>query len=333
MRQTSSTFRMKIILTTTTSFSHVAQTPNFTQELKSHGFHYVLHEKLVPPFPFDPVEVVAIVAGTSSLTQKFGSEEIAHFPNLKLVTPFGIGVDHIDCDAARARNVLVTNVPRANRHAVAEHTIACLLALARNVALSDHAMKQGRWERIQGSSMIASKTLGIIGLGNIGKEVAKIARNLGMRVAANDIVYDEEFLRAYDIQKMDFEMLLQSCDVVSLHVPLTQETKNFIDRDALSIIKKGVYLINTARGEIVDELTLYDALEEGTIAGAAFDVHAKEPPFADLNLRKLICHPHVIATPHTAAFTPETHYAVASVVLKNVQAACEGRMDDLDRVA
>ena len=178
-------------------------------------------------------------------------------------------------------------------------------------------MKEKKWERFYGNSVFGKK-LGIVGLGNIGKEVAKTAKNLGMNVFAFDANYDENFLRIYGIEKKDFETLLKTSNFLSLHLPFTEQTKNLIGDRELDLMMPTVYLINTSRGEIVDEKALLDALENNKIAGAALDVFSKEPPFENEVLKKLISHPKVIATPHIASFTPEAHYEAALKVFENI---------------
>jgi len=317
----------KIILATVRSIINALEYPHVALRMENNGFKVFFMENLEPPFPFDTEFVYALVTGL----KKLGREEFRHFPNLKLATPFGTGYDHIDCEAAKARGIIVTHVPALNSRSVAEHTIACILALAKNLRESDGDMKKGIWQRNY-SRDFSGKKLGIIGLGNVGKKVAAMAADLGMMVSVYDIKYDEEFLSRVPLEKKEFNDIISSSDIISLHVPLTNLTRRFINRDSFKAMRKGVYLINTARGEVVDEEALLEALDKEKIAGAALDVFPEEPPHRNLTLKKIICHPKVLATPHVAAFTRETHYAVAMRILDNICALREGRLESLDRV-
>jgi phosphoglycerate dehydrogenase-like enzyme len=207
-----------------------------------------------------------------------------------------------------------------------------ILSLAHTITLCDAQMKKGEWNRCVGFNL-HDKILGIIGLGNIGKEVAKRTPAFGMRTFANDIVYDEAFLKGNpDVERKELTELLTESDIITLHVPLTEKTKNMINASTISSMKDGVYIVNTARGPVVDEKALLDALKKGKVAGAALEVFSKEPPFSDPVLKELVEYPHVIATPHVATFTPEVQYAVASRIFDNILAASEGRLIDADQV-
>lgn len=318
-----------IILTTTPSFTNTIKDSDLEEFLDANNFAPVLFEDIRPPFPFSAYSVLAIVA-TSSSHRKIGPDIMNFFPNLKLIMPFGTGTDHIDFDAAKKRDIAVAHVPGANRIAVAEITMGFIFALLRNIISYDASMKNGIWNRNMGQGVL-NKNLGIIGLGNVGREVAKMAYGVGMRVSAYDIRYDEEFLRIYPfIKKADFKTILESSDIITLHVPLTPETHNMIGRREFSLMKPGSFLINTSRGAAVDETALLGSLESGHIAGAALDVFSLEPPFESDSLRKLISHPRVIAAPHVASFTPEAQYAVAVRIVKNIMAVHNGRMEEIE---
>lgn len=248
---------------------------------------------------------------------RVGKNEAATFPHLKIVMPFGVGTDHIDREGLEEAGVRMTTLPHLSKRTVAELAIGFLFSLARRITPFTGAMKSGVWARVNGS-VISEKCLGIIGLGNIGKEVAKIARGIGMRVIANDLVYDESFLKQYGVEKANRETVFQESDFLTLHVPFTELTRGMIDMRAFSKMKPGVFIINTSRGTVVDDGALLESLESGHVAGAALDVFSEEPPFGNNTLARIIAHPNVLATPHIGAFTPETRYAIAQKICEEM---------------
>jgi D-3-phosphoglycerate dehydrogenase len=226
---------------------------------------------------------------------------------LRVVGRAGTGVDNIDVPAASARGVLVVNAPGANSISVAEHTCALMLALARSVPAADRAMKGSKWEKKKFlGSELRGKTLGIAGLGRIGQEVAHRARAFGMRVVAHDPFIAEDVAAGLGVELRSLDEVCSEADFLTLHLPATAETRHMINDARLARMKPGIRLINTARGDLVDEQALARAIEAGTVAGAALDVFEKEPP-ADWSLAHL---PQVIATPHIAASTEEAQELV-----------------------
>lgn len=316
-----------IIVATTKSFPFAAENTEVKSVLEKRGYKIILLEKLNPPFSFDPAYVKILVAGDLPLPGR----EIDYFPNLVHVARFGVGYDCIDRDAALRRGIIVTNVPAVSAREVAEHAVTLLITLIKDIAVVDRRMKQGIWERTRHGS-IAGQKLGIIGLGKIGKETAIIARLLGMDVSAFDEVYDNEFLETHGIQKKSFLAIVAESDCLSLHLPLTETTRHLLNRDAFSRMKRGMFIVNTSRGEVIDEQALLEALDSGIVAGAGLDVFSKEPPFSDPILGKLALHPRVITTPHNASFSPQVQFAVARRVLRNILAVLENRPEELDRV-
>jgi D-3-phosphoglycerate dehydrogenase len=221
---------------------------------------------------------------------------------LKAVAKMGVGLDMIDIEAATRRGVLVFNTPGVNDQAVADHTFALILAVARKILYCDRSLREKRWEHTKILGLeLWQKTLGLIGLGAIGRNVALRAEGFRMRVVAYDPYWPEQFAAEHDIQRMEIDELLSISDVVSLHVPLMDRTRNLIDAAALSRMKPEAILVNCARGGIVNEADLADALKNQTIAGAGIDVFESEPP-ADSPLLEL---DNVVLTPHTAAFTTQ----------------------------
>ncbi len=233
-------------------------------------------------------------------------------PRVKAIAKMGAGLDTVDIDAATRHRAVVFHTPGANNQAVADHTFALMLNVARKIIYCDRSLREKRWEhtKIMGLE-IWQKTLGLIGLGAIGRCVALRARGFEMKVVAYDPFWPEEFAREQGIEQMQIETLLKTADIVSLHVPLMAETKGLINARTLAIMKPTAILINAARGGIVNEADLYEALKNGKIAGAGLDVFEEEPP----GQSPLLELDNVVLTPHTAAFTFEgLHNMSAGVV-------------------
>jgi len=229
-------------------------------------------------------------------------------PHLKLIARAGIGVDTIDVHAATRRGVAVMNAPGANTVSAAEHAMGLLLSLVRHIPGAADAMRRGDWDRkrFEGTEL-RGKTIGVVGLGRIGGHVAQLARAFGMTVVAHDPFVTSERAGELQVRMLPLEQLLQVADVVTLHVALTDQTRHLINAQRLSLMKPTAVLLNTARGELLDEAALVDAVTLQRIAGAAIDVFAQEPLPADAPLRKL---DHVILTPHLAASTAEAQERV-----------------------
>jgi D-3-phosphoglycerate dehydrogenase len=258
-----------------------------------------------------PGELAAALADADALmvrsATKVTAAVLAAAPRLRIVARAGTGVDNVDVAAASGRGILVVNAPGANSISVAEHAWALLLALARSVPAADHAMKDGKWEkkRFLGTE-VRGKTLGIAGLGRIGQEVAQRARAFGMRVVAHDPFISREIAEGLGVELLSLDEVCRAADFLSLHLPSTAETRHLLNADRLARLKPGVRIINTARGELIDEAALKEAIEQGIVAAAGLDVFEKEPP-ADWALAKL---PQVVATPHIAASTEEAQELV-----------------------
>ncbi len=242
-------------------------------------------------------------------------------PRLKVVGRAGVGVDNIDLDAARRSGVAVVNAPHGATIAVAEHTLALMLALARHILRADAGMRQGKWEKkqIKGTEL-NGKTLGVIGTGRIGAAVAKRAAGMGMHVVGYDAYLAQEEVEALGIEPCEMDALLARSDYISLHLPLSDETRGMIDAETLKRVKPGARLISTSRGGVVEEQDLLAALEEGQLEGAALDVFAQEPP----GLTPLVAHPKVITTPHVGAQTVEAQRRAALDIADEVLAVLAG---------
>ena len=238
-------------------------------------------------------------------------------PKLRVIGRAGVGVDNIDVAAATARGIVVMNAPDGNTITTAEHTIALLIALARRVPQANSSLKSGHWDRKQFVGVeLQGKTLGIIGLGRIGRVVASRARAFGMNIMAHDPFVAPEQARDLDIGVVGLEEVFRRADFLTVHTPLTAETRGIIGENAFRKMKHGVRIINCARGGLIDERALYQAIQSGIVAGAALDVFEREPPAADNPLLTL---DEVIATPHLGASTTEAQEGVALTVSEQMR--------------
>lgn len=240
---------------------------------------------------------------------------------LKVIGRAGVGMDNVDVAAATHRGIVVANAPESTVVSAAEHTIGLIMALARNLPQAHAALKQRRWERSRwGGIEVDGKTLAILGFGRIGQQVARRALALGMHVVAYDPFVGEERFRDTGVDRAETrDEALGVADIVTLHSPLTDETRGLIDRDAIAAMKDGARLVNVARGALVDEEALVEAIESGKLAGAALDVYPKEPydgPLLDLDA--------VVVTPHLAASTEEAQDRAGVIIAEQVRAALEG---------
>ena len=237
---------------------------------------------------------------------------------LKVVARAGIGVDNVDLEAASMRGILVVNAPDGNVITTAEHTIAMMFSLARKIPSAVSSLKQGKWERSRFvGSELSSKTLGVVGMGRVGSQAATFARSLGMNVLAYDPYISAEVLSKRGVSPVDFDELLAKSDYITLHVPKTSETGNLIGAEEIARMRDGVRIINCARGGLIDEKALAEALDSGKVSGVAVDVYQQEPPAPD---DPLIGRDDVVCTPHLGASTAEAQENVAVSVAKQVVA-------------
>ena len=248
--------------------------------------------------------------------------------HLQIIGRAGTGLDNIDLNAALRHGVLVVHAPRGNVCAVAEHTMLLLLALARHLPAANCSMKAGRWDKNHLLGVeLHGKVLGIIGLGRVGTEVASRAMVFGMQVIANDPLVPSRRAQKVGVTLHSKEEVLQRADFVTLHAALTEgngSTTKLLGVRELALLKPGAYLVNCARGNLIDEQALLVALEEGRLAGVALDVFSQEPIGDDPVLRQLLAHERVIATPHLGASTAEAQVRVATEVARNIIAALRG---------
>jgi D-3-phosphoglycerate dehydrogenase len=254
-------------------------------------------------------------------------ELLVNAQHLKVIGRFGVGVDNVDLEAARRCRIRVVYTPGANADAVAEHTLALLLALAKRLRFWHDALVRGdyhlRWT--ERSVQLQGKTLGIIGFGHVGRAVARRAQAFGMRLLVFDPLVSAETMASFGAERVNLDDLLRESDFVTLHVPLTNETRHLINRERLALMKAGSFLVNTARGEVCDLDALYEALQSGQLAGVALDVFPDEPP--DVS-HPIFRHPNFLGTPHVAAHTPETLEHMALVVAEQVLKVLRGEEPD-----
>lgn len=290
-------------------------------EMKEAGLEVVVRtglsaeelKKIIPEF-----DALAVRSGT-----KVTKEIIEAAARLKLIVRAGVGLDNIDCEAAARKNIRVENTPFATSTSVAEHTLALMLALVRRIPQARASLCNGEWDRkrFQGTEL-RGKTLAVIGLGRIGQEVAKRGKCFGMTVVANDRLADLEIMEALEIEHVPslFDVMA-AADIVTVHVPLNEETRYLFDMNLMRKMKKGALLVNAARGGIVDERALYTLLKEGHLGGAALDVFEEEPPPKDHPLLSL---PNVIAVPHLGASTAEGQQRAGSETARILIAFAHG---------
>ena len=231
---------------------------------------------------------------------------------LKLIIRAGVGVDNIDVSYAKQKGIVVKNTPNASSDSVAELAIGHMLALARFIAISNYTMRDGQWNKKKYEGIeLSGKTLGIIGMGRIGKSLAKKAKALGMKIVYNDMFGKQDEL-SYEFLEVD--ELLKTSDFISLHVPYDKEKGSLIGKSQFNIMKDGVYLINCARGKVVEEAALLEALESGKVAGAGIDVFEEEPT----KNKELVNHPKVSVTPHIGAATKEAQERIGEEVVTTI---------------
>jgi D-3-phosphoglycerate dehydrogenase len=265
------------------------------------------------------IELIGGVHGLLTGVDQVTAKVINAADELKVISKFGTGVDNIDVAAATQKGVVVTNAPGMNSDAVADMTFSLILSIARRIPFANDQVRTGNWPLIVGTE-ICNKTLGLIGLGQIGKRVAMRAGGFNMKILAYELLPDEQFVQEHRIKLVSLNRLLQESDFVSIHVPLTPDTENLIQKDQLEMMKPTAFLINTARGGIVDENELYEALQSGKIAGAAFDVLLEEPPTE----RQLVELENFIVTPHISPFTKEAIEKAERLSAQNVIDVLEG---------
>ncbi|MBI2855930.1 MAG: phosphoglycerate dehydrogenase [Chloroflexi bacterium] len=274
----------------------------------------------------DPKELISIIGEYDALVvrseTRATAEVIEAGHRLQVIGRAGVGVDNIDLEAATRKGIAVVNAPTGNTVAAAEHTMALMLALARNVPQANESLRRGEWNRSAFTGVeVRNRVLGVIGLGKVGTEVVRRAQAFQMRVLACDPFVSQELADHLGVEMASLARVFQESDFICIHTPLTEATRGLIGERELAMVKPTVRILNTARGELIDEQALYKAVEEGRVAGAALDVFSKEPP-GDMPLLK---NSRVIATPHLGASTQEAQSEVSREVAEQVIAVLQGQ--------
>ncbi len=252
----------------------------------------------------------ALLVGRDPVTDRV----LGQLPGIKIVSKYGVGLDNLDQTAMKVRGVALGWEGGVNRRSVAELTLAFMLSLCHNIGITGNRLKQGEWFK-DGGIELRGKTVGIVGCGHVGQEVVRLLQPFGCRVLVRDILSMPEFCSEYQAEEVEWDQVLAESDVLSLHVPLDDSTRSMIDQSAVSKMKLTAYLINTSRGEVVEEEALKLALDGGEIAGAALDVFAQEPPRDE----DLITLPNLIVTPHIGGNAKEAVEAMALSAISHLQ--------------
>jgi D-3-phosphoglycerate dehydrogenase / 2-oxoglutarate reductase len=284
--------------------------PILNKILQDNGLRVSYEPKITPEQIKERISNFDIVIVRSRTT--ITKEMIDKADKCKIIARVGVGLDNVDQEAAKARNIRVINAVEGAMNAVAELVLGLMLSLARQTARGDRSIRNGQWlkNELKGTEL-RGKYLGIIGLGNIGKRLGRLARALNMNIIGYDVIpIDEEFAKEVGLMKADLDTLLQSSDYISIHVPLLDSTYHLINAQKISTMKKTAKIINTSRGGVVDEDALYDALKNDLLGGAALDVFEKEPAIGN----KLAELDNVILTPHIGAQTKEAQSLAANII-------------------
>jgi len=306
------------ILVTARSF---IKTPGRHKELLEQSGYQVVESHLDRPLKeAEMVDLIRDVEGAILGLDEVTAKVIEAAPKLKVLSRYGVGVDRVDLRAATAAGVVVTNTPGTNSIAVAELTLGLMLSLARRIPQHDRIVKEGSWNRVMGTEL-AGKTVGIVGLGSISREVTRRAFAFDMKIVVQTGYPDKELSDRYGVEYLPLERLLKEADFISLHCALTPERANLIGEKELRAMKTTSYLINTARGELVDEGALWRALQEGWIAGAAMDAFKEEPATAS----PLVKLENFIATPHIGAATHESILRMGTLAVENALQVLRGK--------
>ena len=277
--------------------------------------------------PEQLVELARDAVGVINCYSLVPREVIELLDRCRIIARYGVGIDTIDLAAATEKGIVVTNVPDYCVDEVSDHALALLLALARRLPRLLRATSSGRWETTDAKPVnrLRGRLLGLVGFGRIAREVARKAQALGLRVAAADPLVDEETMAAAGVERLELEDLLAESDFVSLHAPLTGETRHLIDDRALGLMKPTAYLVNTSRGGLVDTAALRQALSQGRLGGAALDVLEHEPPADD---EPLLREADVLVTPHTSFYSEESLVEMRRKCTAQVIAVLSGRRPD-----
>ena len=306
------------ILVTSTSFSKYKR--KFAQELENSVGEVIYNDKGRPLEEEDLLPIISKFDGMIAGLDRITGIVISEAKNLKVISRYGVGVDRVDLSAARDSGIYVTNTPGANSISVAELTVGLAISLARKVCSVNYNTKLGKWPRIKGITL-QDKVFGLIGFGSVGKEVALRLKPFNCRILAHDINFDYYNAKKYNTDFSEIDNLLAESDFVSLHVPSMKSTFKMVNSSFLKKMKKGSFLLNTARGELIDENALYENIKNGQIGGAALDVFSEEPCSKDNPLFSL---PEVIATAHLGAATDNASNEMTRISIEECLAVLQG---------
>lgn len=306
------------VLITPRSFEHIKD--KFLELLKDAEIEVVMNPYGRVIKEDEMVELVkdmdGIIVGIDPITKRV----IYNASKLKVISKYGVGVDNIDLESAKERNIVVTNTPNANSNAVAELTVGLIISVLRNIPLSDRRVREKKWDRFIGYELYG-KTLGVIGTGSIGKRVIKLLRGFDLNILCYDKFPDYEWAEKENLKYVNFDELLKRSDIITIHIPLTEETRHLISERELSLMKKTAIIINTSRGGIINERDLYKFLKEGKIYGAGLDVLEDEPP----QNSPLIELDNVVITSHIGAHTQESIENMAFIAIDNLISVLKGK--------
>ena len=281
--------------------------------LQDGGYELIFTNPGQQPTAAELLQMLPGCVGYLAGVEDVGVQVLEAARGLRVISRYGVGTNNIDLAAAQRLGITVCTTPGANARGVAELAMAHLLALARWVPFSDHALKADSWQRRKGMEVLG-KTLGLVGCGNVGRLVARFALGMDMKVLAYDVVPDTTFTPSPDFHYVPLADVLCQSDVISLHCPALGDGRALIDAAALAVMKQGVFLINTARADLVDAVALAAALQSGQVAGAAIDVFRSEPPTGD----PLVASDRVVATPHIGGFTGESVDRMVEMAVDNL---------------
>jgi len=307
------------VLVTPTSFGQ--SDPRLISDLKKKVGNVIFNSTGKPLSSEEVKKMIKGCDGYIAGVDKIDRDALENADRLKVISRYGVGVDNIDLNAAKEKGIIVTNTPGANSVSVAELAIALMLSLARNIPASTVDTRAGKWPRINGITL-QGKTVGIIGLGAVGKAVAERLLGFQVKLLAYEPYPDLTFAKEHFVELLSLNEVLQQSDFITLHLPLLPTTKGLVDSLFLSKMKKGAYLVNTARGELISETALLEALQSGHLAGAALDVFTKEPPDPTNPLIQL---PQVIVTPHSGAHTDGATNTMGWIALNDCLSVLEGK--------
>ncbi len=306
---------MKKVVILARSFARSAKDP--LRRLETAGIQVDIKKNPDPEDEKIVAELIGDADGVLVGMDRIGEMVFTNCPNLKVVSKHGVGVDNIDLQSAQKHGVVVANAPGTNSVSVAEMAMALILTLARKIPHFIEQIKRKEWGATSFGLELEGKTIGIVGFGRIGKKVGQYAQAFGMRILYYDPLITEEI---FPYKKVGLEELFKESDFISLHAPLTEETREMVNDKLLSLMKKEAFLINTARGELINEEALYIYLKESRIAGAALDVFTHEPPFDN----PLLSLPNVIATPHISSHTREANLKMGNIAAENIIRVLDG---------